>query len=342
MKRGPGPPKTRWIGSILLASVVAVATRLFFFSRSRSRKQEAPGRPEYVPQGTPEPSHPAGLEPDYDLLAEETRVARQRLQELEDLMRGQPGAEEARRARAGRIFRTRLVLGVVLTLAAIPPALVILDRWFDNQGVRQSLRSTWCRSSFLCRTALPPYFALIFSCFLGLIIFVILATRDHLEDLRSKTVLPPVTSTSPSPQSKDTARQLGVGLQITAAIGYLLLAITGIVLGHVPGWDFLLVSLGYIAGRLLEEIPVKATWEAIRRSLRPVLSVVLAQLALVLLLGNLSSGKRLRVGLCDSFCPRPHQLIPQPGAYQSDLLGGLTGCRRLLDRDRLLAIRCHR
>ncbi len=61
-----------------------------------------------------------------------------------------------------RFVRSRLAVIVLFLLAAIPPLLVLDDRWFGNRQIADSLRAWWCRVPFLCGSAWQPYFLIVF------------------------------------------------------------------------------------------------------------------------------------------------------------------------------------
>ncbi|MRR51965.1 MAG: hypothetical protein EG825_13810, partial [Rhodocyclaceae bacterium] len=82
--------------------------------------------------------------------------------------------------------RVAIALAWVLTLAlgALPPLLVLLDRWFKTPYLRDAVRKTWCQVDFLCQTPLPSYFLWIFPAWLAFTGLALWATRGQPLDAR--------------------------------------------------------------------------------------------------------------------------------------------------------------
>jgi hypothetical protein len=74
------------------------------------------------------------------------------------------------------VDRSRLLrLAALVAVAAVPAALVVLDRWLDYAPVRTLWRDAlWCRAPALCASAWPSYFAVVFGAvFAVLAVFVV-------------------------------------------------------------------------------------------------------------------------------------------------------------------------
>lgn len=104
-------------------------------------------------------------DPVHDPIAEQNVALRRRVADLERSL-AERDRDRARdrfpRALSTTIHWRWLALWLLLTtLAAAGPLLVVTDRWLDVASVRQLARGLWCRSTFLCASALPAYFALV-------------------------------------------------------------------------------------------------------------------------------------------------------------------------------------
>lgn len=169
---------------------------------------------------------------------------------------------ELKQARAKKPWRPILTkdhayfLAVVL-LAAIPPALVVAERWMRVLQ-RNFLDEYWSRYSFLSQLMLPPYFLIITVC------FVVLGTLLYFG--RSKPVVVGEEYKDLSQNRPVGKRQRYVGLAyiLAAAAGFLYIVIRCLIVNEYPGWSLLYVWLAFMIGCVLlfiDNETVKTYWK---------------------------------------------------------------------------------
>lgn len=132
-----------------------------------------------------------------------------------------------------------------LLLAAIPPALVVADRWFFTLD-RYSLQSYWCTSDYLCLSMWPSYFLIVFACYILLLIFLftqrkkpVVVTEVLFQSLESKPV---------SKRQADVARFY----LLSALVGFIYVVIHSLIIGQFPGWSLVYVWLAFMVGCVLQ------------------------------------------------------------------------------------------
>lgn len=286
-KPSASPKQSCLVASLIGSATLAVVTRLLLLFR---RRQAMPSANPLQARTGEDPS-PASGEPESafltDHLLSQNIALKRRLQELEQQVQGLEGRQTeapvlpaaSRRA----LLRKGLVAGLAVLLGAIPPALVVLDRWFGYEEIRSLLGSTWVRSSFLSQTPLPSYFVATFVCLAILLIFLSVVVRRRPRDLEPKPAILQATENMPASIPHRT-QQTGRWLQRAAGVGYLAIAVTGFFVDRLPSWDILLVAVAYLLGRVLEDMPPGCIEAAVRRNARWLLSAGFAQLALILFL----------------------------------------------------------
>ncbi len=145
-------------------------------------------------------------------------------------------------------------------LLILPPWLVVQERWLQNPWVRDSMRSAWCLSDTLCKTALPSYFLVVLPVFFGFLLLFWLAAPRFLEALH-----PPEIEDLPAPAIPGkTQRLVSSVLRLLALAGAGVLLWLGVRQGRIPGAELLLVLAVYAAGQWLTFRPFSA-----RRTLLP-------------------------------------------------------------------------
>lgn len=172
-----------------------------------------------------------------------------------------------------------LIFLLILILGAAPPLLVFLDRW---QGVLSpdTARDLWCRSAFLCNTQLPAYFFIVMICSLALPVLMFFQRQEPRVVLEKP--IHPINNGAVSPRQA----QIGLMCIIAAAWGLALVILTSLINQHYPGWELVLAWMAYLAGWLLQSIPIKSLINFWKEHGEFWLAILLAHLALVTTLAS--------------------------------------------------------
>ncbi len=197
-----------------------------------------------------------------------------------------PEARSGARSVRAIVGRTLLIAATVL-LAALPPWLVVWDRWLGRPLTSPAVKQLWCKVAFLCGLDLPPYFLLVFACFGGVLVLVWWNKHNPVGVLREWIVAP--TMRADQAVSLEQSR-LGCALLLCSAIG-LVIIFRAASLRTVPGWELAVALLTYLLGWLILEIPLGDMLEAWRQKRDMLLSVLLAHLTLVGFLANFLSSE---------------------------------------------------
>jgi len=168
-------------------------------------------------------------------------------------------------------------------LAALPSVLVARDRWLGKRSIFRSLEELWCKSAFLCDSGLPPYFILIFPCFLCLLILV---WRNKARPLVAFSNLGLGSAPAPAPHIPAAQSLVSRVLLTIAAVGSAAVVLGALLLHRIPGWDLALILVAYVLGWVLREIPIDSLAEAWRSKRGLVLAALLTHLALIAWLAN--------------------------------------------------------
>lgn len=135
-----------------------------------------------------------------------------------------------------RLVAPLFSLGLVLYLAGMPAWLVFQDRWLGNRDVSTFLSEAWCKSSFLCQTSLPGYFA-------GVVVYLLLALGLLLLRRDTRLALAPFQPAAVAAQVVKTpdiiTRKLSTGLFIAAGAGALVSVLLTLGKAAVFGWGFI-------------------------------------------------------------------------------------------------------
>ncbi len=176
------------------------------------------------------------------------------------------------------------LLALTCLLAIVPPALVFLDRWLLNQRVLDLLRTWWCRSGALCRSAYPSYFVVIFLCLLLCVPLVwVLVRRLPADWLLPHLALPSVLQKTPVSKRQTWTSRL---LFVTAGVALTLIAVRSLARHQTPGWGFALAYAAYLLAWALREAPVAGVWAALRRRGGPLTAILLGEVALLVALAS--------------------------------------------------------
>ncbi len=148
----------------------------------------------------------------------------------------------------------RPLAALALLLAMVPPALVILDRWFGNQIVTEAVQPMWCRVPFLCGSLWPSYFVIIFICAWAVItaVFAIGAGRIDVP----KEADPALDSGGPDRWQ----RYLGLVLLAISAIGVVTTAVRLLNPKNTADWLYAGTLCVYVLGWFLISTPLRTAW----------------------------------------------------------------------------------
>jgi 4-amino-4-deoxy-L-arabinose transferase-like glycosyltransferase len=181
---------------------------------------------------------------------------------------------------------SRIGLAVLATLAAAPPALVILDRWLDRPITAKALLNLWCRSEFLCQLSLPSYFALIPLCFAALAAGLWAWRREPIVAFSNLNLGKEIQAPSSIAHWQDWA---GKGSLSLAGLILLVIIPLAIVSGRVPGWDLIIALILYVAGWTLRDVNLESLASRIIENRGYYFALFLFQLALCAALFTLFS-----------------------------------------------------
>jgi Dolichyl-phosphate-mannose-protein mannosyltransferase len=179
-----------------------------------------------------------------------------------------------------------ILLVVISVLAFIPAYLVFLNRWFDYKDLLPELDSLWCKSTFLCETAFPGYFLLVYVCILGLIVMVWVHNRKYPTKLSFNFKFQRENLEYPF---RHNHWMLNLSFALLAAS--LLAALTsfsiGLATNTVPGIGFIVAFAFYAAGWLVQVEPFKERKPSNRMDRNTLLAFLLMHVALLNFLASL-------------------------------------------------------
>ena len=133
-------------------------------------------------------------------------------------------------------------LAIILLLAAIPPLLVLYDRWYGMQLALPWLRAWWCSIPLLCTSALRWYFVIIFACTLAVIVLVFSAEAEPVVEKK------PAQGRRAAVSTARWQRQIGTGLIVASMVSALATAARLLQHGGLAGADYLLFCILYLVG----------------------------------------------------------------------------------------------
>ncbi len=168
----------------------------------------------------------------------------------------------------------------VIVFAAIPPALVFQHRWLnDGRWVDYFRAKLWCRVGFLCETALPSYFVVIFACFAALLV-LIFWQKTNLAVLLDSIAQPETRMSGAAAVGMRQAR-FSLLLLVVAVIGFAAVVWTTWPNQDLPGWNLILVLLAYMVGWFLREVPLGRLAGYWRQNYDFVIAFLLAHFSLI-------------------------------------------------------------
>ena len=247
-----------------------------------------------MPDPDPIPAHEdAPAQPDLSVTTEapaqlspegETARLKQQLremqEELERLKKQQ--AQHPRPIDFKKILPQVIRLGIILVLAAIPLALVFQHNWLGDPYLTDFNRGQWwCKVEFLCQTALPSYFMIIFAC---LVVIGILMLWTKIEPA---VLLNPNQVEKAKPNISQSQARAANLIYRGGILGLLVIVLINLGLKIPPGWDLVLVIAMYFLGLFLQEVPLDSVFRYIQKNLDYILALVLFHAALVALLGSI-------------------------------------------------------
>ncbi len=172
-----------------------------------------------------------------------------------------------------------VLLCSILILAAIPSALVVMDRWFDLEKIRFLFSDLRCKVPLLCALPLPEYILLILFCLLavGLLIALFPLGRQTFLELRANSR---GSDAGISPMQITISRLL----RWISLAGFAAIAAYSMVDRRIPGAELALIAGVYAAGWFLRDISLVRVWKILRENRGWLFACLLAHLALVTVL----------------------------------------------------------
>jgi len=187
--------------------------------------------------------------------------------------------ESARAALRALQGISREIYVALLLLAAIPPLLVVQDRWFDHAMTSETLQSLWCSNTFLCSLALPPYFLLSFVCVACMSGLFWLYWREMGETV-TLTDTPSLVATGPS-TSGQLHHSVGAGLSWLGGIGIVASLAYSVSVQRLPGWDLIVVLTIFAGGLALAEMDMDGFRRGVLERWSRLFDLLLAHIALL-------------------------------------------------------------
>ncbi len=186
----------------------------------------------------------------------------------------------------GRRVLSGLVFWLTLALACLPPALVVMNRWFFlfNDDVA---RETWCRVDFFCKLFWPSYFLYILIA--TLLLLVLLFFQRRLAVAIHEQPLAPIAFGKISLLQS----RIGLLLFIAAGIGMALVIFRSLTGERLPGWDLVLTWLLFMVAAALRSVPLQAITSAWREQGAVGLALAWAHLSLVGVLASYYAASNL-------------------------------------------------
>lgn len=183
-------------------------------------------------------------------------------------------------------LRTFASLLVAVSLAVIPPLLVVAERWF-NLLSRDVLRAEWCQSTYLCQTLWPSYFLIVFACIVGLAIFMFFQRRRPVV----------VVELQPAPLSSVPVnqRQLKVGRYLIGGsiAAFALIVLFSVASQQYPDWSLALAWLTFMTGWFIRSFSSESIAGAWKRDGELWIACLLVFVAICVVLSSLSGRSQI-------------------------------------------------
>ena len=167
----------------------------------------------------------------------------------------------------------------VMILAMVPSLLMFLERWVDDQQVRNLFRQWWCKSSFLCNMAFPSYFILVFICFILILAIFTFRNSDSESVIAPQPMFTSDEGEIMKPGQKQ--RRLGSVLLFCSILGMIINLIIALASAGLPGVEFVLLFLTYIVGWLLKDVPTRLIFRVLRAKRLRLTLIIYAHLSMV-------------------------------------------------------------
>jgi hypothetical protein len=172
-----------------------------------------------------------------------------------------------------------VLLSSILILAAVPSALVVMDRWFDLEKIRYLFSDLRCKVPLLCTLPLPEYILLILFCLLavGLLIALFPLGRHTFLELRAD---------STGSDAGISTMQITISrlLRWISLVGFAAIAVFSVADRRIPGAELALIAGTYVAGWFLRDISLVRAWKILWDNRSWLFACLLAHLALVMVL----------------------------------------------------------
>jgi hypothetical protein len=178
-----------------------------------------------------------------------------------------------------------LLIGIS-SLAFIPGYLIFLNRWLDYKDLLLEFKSIWCKSTFLCETAFPGYFLLVYASILGLIVMVWVYNRIYPTKLSFNFKFRREGLEYPF-SHKHWMVNLSFGLLAVSLLAALASFSIGLATNTVPGIGFILAFACYAAGWFVLVEPFKGRATPNRMDRNTILAFLLMHVALLNFLASL-------------------------------------------------------
>lgn len=204
------------------------------------------------------------------------------MQERIDLLEGELKKTRTRKMRFPVNKGNLIYFVIVLLLAAIPPIMVVGERWLRIIP-RGFLNEYWSKYPFLAQLMLPPYFLIIAACFilLGFMLYVGHAKHQVLLEQKIDQIDNPTVG----------KRQGDVGLAyiLVSIAGFVYIVIRSLIVSEYPGWSLVYVWLAFMLGCLLLYVDNETLKTLFRDHGQRYVSMLLVHLSLVsVLVGHFS------------------------------------------------------
>ena len=172
-----------------------------------------------------------------------------------------------------------VLLCLILILAAVPSALVVMDRWFNLEKIRFLFSDLRCKVPLLCNLPLPEYILLILLCLLaaGLLIALFPLGRRFFLELRLDFT---GSDTGISPLQITISRLL----RWISLAGFATIAAFSIADRRIPGAELALIAGTYAVGWFLRDISLVRVWKILWENRIWLFACLLAHVALVTVL----------------------------------------------------------
>jgi 4-amino-4-deoxy-L-arabinose transferase-like glycosyltransferase len=264
-----------------------------WFALHRKNGHSQPGSSDAQPESSLLPNQISTSPVDRDSLLAENLALKQSLEETQQRLRLLEEKSASQRfffeIPSKASIQSAAIALAVLALAAVPSVLVVLHRWMNQDGLPDIVRPLWCKVNFLCNMELPSYFLYIFVICLALLVLLLAVRFPRLEDFKlfKGSLAPDFVEANVVPVQRVIARWV----VCVAAAGFVGILLASLLSSYKPGWLYLLVIVAFLVGWALAEVPLATVLDTIKRHAYLIGALVMVQVALVLFLADLYSGK---------------------------------------------------